>query len=221
MPARSSNVIPSARRRRRSEMRMPHCVCRPKMRPLALVRSRTRCMRRRSRSRSSRSSSEGSQSAGTSWRRESSASRRASTLSVFAASGATVFTLRASATSTCQPQATSSSRTQSAPLIISTQAFTSSPSSKTSRASPSRSAATRPSLAISPPGASAHHCACRYAQSSPTYFISGLLPDGIRHRRVSPARRPFFMTFHKCSIRSPGSPMAKGIRASRHVRVAC
>jgi MFS family permease len=28
----------------------------------------------------------------------------------------------------------------------------------------------------------------------------GLLPDGIGRRRVSPARRPFFMTFHKCSI---------------------
>ena len=38
------------------------------------------------------------------------------------------------------------------------------------------------------------------AQSTPTYFTSGLLPDGIRHRRVSPARRPFFMTFHKRSI---------------------
>src|SRR6266702_3335479 len=137
------------------------------MRPLALVRSRTRCIRRRSRSRSARSLSEGSHRPGTSSRRESSASRRASTLLVFAASGATVFTLRASATSTCQPHATSSS------------------------------AAMRPSSAISPPGASAHHCAVRYAQSSPTYFTSGLLPDGIGHRRVSPARRPFFMTFHK------------------------
>src|SRR5881409_317324 len=39
------------------------------------------------------------------------------------------------------------------------------------------------------------------AQSSPTYFTSGLLPDGIRHRRVSPARRPFFMTFHKEALR--------------------
>src|SRR5439155_5444019 len=58
----------------------------------------------------------------------------------------------------------------------------------------------RPSPAISPPGASAHHCAVRYAQSTPTYFTSGLLPDRIRHRRVSPARRPFFMTFHKGSI---------------------
>jgi len=188
---------------------MPHCVCRPKMRPLALVRSRTRCMRRRSRSRSARSSREGSQSAGTSSRRESSAKRRASTLSVFAASGATVFTLRASATSTCQPQATSSSRTQSAPLIISRHAFTSSPSSKTSRASPSRSAAIRPSPAISPPGESAHHCATRYAQSSPTYFTAGLLPDGIRHRRVSPARRPFFMTFHKGSIPTARSYVCK------------
>src|SRR5213593_3987215 len=60
----------------------------------------------------------------------------------------------------------------------------------------------RPSPAISPLEASAHHCAFRYAQSSPTYFTSGLLPDGIGHRRVSPARRPFFMTFHKRSIRA-------------------
>jgi hypothetical protein len=170
------------------------------MRAFALVRSRTRCIRRRSRSRSARSSSEGNHNAGTSSRRESSANRRASTLSVLAASGATVFTLRASATSTRQPQATSSSRTQSAPLIISRHAFTSSPSSRTSRASPSRSAAMRPSPATAPPSVSAHHCACRYAQSTPTYFTSGLLPDGIRHRRVSPARRPFFMTFHKGSI---------------------
>jgi hypothetical protein len=47
--------------------------------------------------------------------------------------------------STCRPHSTSSSRTQAAPLIISRHAFTSSPSSSTSRASPSRSAATRPS----------------------------------------------------------------------------
>src|SRR3989442_11235048 len=40
------------------------------------------------------------------------------------------------------------------------------------------------------------------AQSIPTYSTSGLLPDGIGHRRVSPARRPFFMTFHKCSTSS-------------------
>jgi hypothetical protein len=116
-------------------------------------------------------------------------------LSVFAASGATVFTLRASASSTCQPQATSSSRTQSAPLIISRQAFTSSPSSRTSRASPSRSAGTRPSPAASPPGASAHHCAHRYAQSIPTYCTSGLLPDRDSSPDSLSGRRPFFMTF--------------------------
>jgi hypothetical protein len=41
-------------------------------------------------------------------------------------------------------------------------------------------------------------------QSTPTYVTSGLLPDGIRHRRVSPARRPFFMTFHECpTVLSP------------------
>ncbi|MGH3082693.1 MAG: hypothetical protein ACRDNP_01310, partial [Gaiellaceae bacterium] len=28
----------------------------------------------------------------------------------------------------------------------------------------------------------------------------------IRHRRVSPARRPFFMTFHKCSIPATWTP---------------
>src|SRR5918992_4229555 len=72
----------------------------------------------------------------------------------------------------------------------------------------------RPSPAISPPGASAHHCAVRYAQSTPTYFTSGLLPDGIGHRRVSPARRPFFMTFHKFDPR--GSIQALALLFAGH-----
>src|SRR5204863_3934158 len=73
----------------------------------------------------------------------------------------------------------------------------------------------QPSPVISPPRASAHHCACRYAQSSPTCFTSGLLPDGIRHRRVSPARRPFFMSFHKRSIPLLRSLMGERIPGSR------
>jgi hypothetical protein len=43
---------------------------------------------------------------------------------------------------------------------------TQAPSSRTSRARPSRSAAMRTSPATSPPPVSAHHCACRYAQST-------------------------------------------------------
>ena len=88
-PWRSSSVIVSGARRRCSEMRRPHCVCRPKMRFIADARIRTRCIRRRSRSRSARSSSDGIHSSGTKSRRASSANTRASTLSVLHASGAT------------------------------------------------------------------------------------------------------------------------------------
>ena len=104
------------------------------MRLRADVRSRTRCIRRRSRSRNARSSSEGSHSAGTRSRRHNSASTRASTLSVLHANGAMSRTLRAWATSTFQPAAASRSRTQTAPLIISTHARTSGPTVSTSRA---------------------------------------------------------------------------------------
>ncbi len=89
-----------AARSRSSEIRSPHCVSRPKIRFIADARNRTRCIRRRSCSRSARSSSDGSQSAGTKSRRQSSASTRASTLSVLQASGATSRTLRACATCT-------------------------------------------------------------------------------------------------------------------------
>jgi hypothetical protein len=88
-PWRSSSVIASGARRRCSEMRRPHCVCRPKMRFIADARIRTRCIRRCSRSRSARSSSDGIHSSGTKSRRASSANTRASTLSVLHASGAT------------------------------------------------------------------------------------------------------------------------------------
>src|SRR5205814_4481559 len=64
---------------------------------------------------------------------------------------------------------------------------------------PARSAAIPPSPASSPPAPSAHHRARRYAQSSPTYLTTGLLPDRSRHRRVSPASRPFFITFSKAT----------------------
>jgi hypothetical protein len=67
------------------------------------------------------------------------------------ASGATSLTLRAWATCTSQPVACSWSRTQTAPLIISTAATTSLPNRKTSFASPSSSAEISPSLVISPP----------------------------------------------------------------------
>ena len=95
------------------------------MRFIAEARIRTRCIRRRSRSRSARSSSDGIHSSGTRSRRASSASTRASTLSVLHASGATSRTLRACAICTRQPAAASWSRTQIAPLIISTTARTS------------------------------------------------------------------------------------------------
>ena len=83
----------------------PHWVSTPWIRLRAIVRMRTRCMRRLSRSRSARSSSDGSHTAGTRSRRHNSASTRASTLSVLHANGARPLTLRASATSTRQPAA--------------------------------------------------------------------------------------------------------------------
>jgi hypothetical protein len=122
-------------------MRRPHWVSSPKIRFFVDVRSRTRCMRRLSRSRSARSSSDAIHSSGTRSRRHSSASTRASTRSVLHASGAISRTLRACAIWTRQPTAASWSRTQIAPLIISTHACTSVPTRSTSRASPSSSAA--------------------------------------------------------------------------------
>ena len=105
--------------------RRPHWVSSPKVRLIAEVRRRIRCERRRSRSRIARSSSGGTQTAGTRSRRARSASTRASTRSVLQASGAIALTLRASAISIVQPHAASCSRTQTAPLIISMQPWTS------------------------------------------------------------------------------------------------
>jgi hypothetical protein len=77
------------------------------------------------------------------------------------ASGATSRTLRACAIWTFQPAAASVSRTQIAPLIISTTARTTTPRSMTSPASPSSSADTAPSPTITPASLSAHHAARR------------------------------------------------------------
>jgi hypothetical protein len=66
------------------------------------------------------------------------------------AGGAMSLTLRAWATWTSQPASASWSLTQTAPLIISTQAFTSGPTFKTSRARPSSLAAIVPSTSIEP-----------------------------------------------------------------------
>src|SRR6266540_6778093 len=185
------------------------------MRLAAEVRSRTRCARRRSRSRSSRSSSEGIQSAGTRSRRHNSASTRASTRSVLHASGAIPFTRRASATSTCQPAERSRSRTHTAPLIISTHAFTSVPSRRTSLASPSSSADVNPSALIAPPTDFAHHAALRYAQSIPTYSVTRALlsvSDCVSKRPLSRAPgRPSFMTFSPCGSGECGYWVAAGV----------
>src|SRR6266536_1104918 len=200
------------------------------MRLAAEVRSRTRCARRRSRSRSSRSSSEGIQSAGTRSRRHNSASTRASTRSVLHASGAIPFTRRASATSTCQPAERSRSRTHTAPLIISTHAFTSVPSRRTSLASPSSSADVNPSALIAPPTDFAHHAALRYAQSIPTYSVTRALlsvSDCVSKRPLSRAPgRPSFMTFSRqgpdlgwrmsrCGALRGGGDLRGGTRAGR------
>jgi hypothetical protein len=91
------------------------------------ARARTRCSRQRARSRSARTKGSGSQIAGTSSRRESSASTQASIRSVLQASGASPFTFCASAISTCQPASSSRSCTNRAPFIDSIAARTGSP----------------------------------------------------------------------------------------------
>jgi hypothetical protein len=161
---------------------MPHCVCSAKMRPFALVRSRTRCIRRRSRSRSARSSSEGSHSAGTSSRRESSASRRA-----------------------CQPHETarpepkahrsSSPRRPSPQRPVRARAEGARPDQQGSdpRSRPTRPPRVRTTAPSDTPNRLRHTSA------------RASFPLGFRHRRVSLARRPFFMTLHKRSTRGPRS----------------
>jgi len=119
-----------------------------------------------------RSSSEAIHTSGTSSRRQSSASTRASIRSVFAANGASAFALRASATCTRQPAPRKVSATQTAPLIISSAADTSKPRRATSPVNPSRSAAITPSPSSSPALSSAHHAARLLAQSIPTYSTS-------------------------------------------------
>jgi hypothetical protein len=91
------------------------------------VRWCTRCSLKRARSRSARIAGSGSQIAGTSSRRESSASTQASILSVLQASGASPFTFCASAISTSQPSRSSSSCTKRAPFIDSIAALTGAP----------------------------------------------------------------------------------------------
>jgi hypothetical protein len=71
-------------------------------------------------------------------------------LSVLQASGATSLTLRACATFIRQPALSRRSRTQTAPLIISTQPETSVPTRMTSLANPSSFAGISPSAEISP-----------------------------------------------------------------------
>ena len=176
--------------------RTPHCVSSPKMRFLAEVRSRIRCIRRSSCSSSARSASDGTHTSGTSSRRASSASTRASMRSVLAASGANARARRASATRTVQPTPRSVSAIHAAPLIISTAAVTSSPRSATSRSRPSSSAGTAPSPSRRPAASTAHHAARRVAQSIPTNSTSRPLqtPD-TSQRRSCHDRQTTLMTF--------------------------
>ena len=167
------------------------------MRFIAEVRIRTRCIRRRSRSRSARSSSDGIHSSGTRSRRHSSASTRASTLSVLHASGATSRTLRACATCTSQPAAASVSRTQIAPLIISTHARTSRPQLDHQPRQAILVGGTAPSPTIVPASLSAHHAARRYDQSIPRYSTAGPPSRGLRLQTTSVScGEALLMTFH-------------------------
>jgi len=93
------------------------------------------------------------------------AKRRASSLSVSAASGA--FSLRASATPARQPAATGRSPTRAAAEIGSTQALASGPGRATSRTGPCSSAGVVASAVSSPRPGIAHQLAWRYAQSIP------------------------------------------------------
>jgi hypothetical protein len=84
---------------------------------LSATRWRTRCSRHRARSRSARTCGSGSQIAGTSSRRDSSARTQASIQSVLQASGAKPLTFWASAIWTSQPASSSWSWTNRAPFI--------------------------------------------------------------------------------------------------------
>jgi hypothetical protein len=109
------------------------------MRFLSVVRCRTRCNLNRASSRSRRIVGSGSQIAGTRSRHDSSASTRASILSVLHASGASPLTFLASATNTSQPASSSVSCTNRAPFIDSITARTRRP--PTRRANPRRPSA--------------------------------------------------------------------------------
>ena len=80
----------------------------------------------------------------------------------------------------------------------------------------------QPSPVISPPRASAHHCACRYAQSSPTCFTSGFpmgFVTGECLRRRVPDRSLLFDrcrldSLWRCFTKNARRRCERGIRAS-------
>ena len=108
----------------RGALRRELVACLPWMRCLSIERCLTRCIRKRACSRSRRTRGSGSQISGTRSRCESTASTRASILSVLHASGARPLTLAASAISTSQPSASRWSCTNRAPVIDSITART-------------------------------------------------------------------------------------------------
>src|SRR5215218_9641362 len=151
---------------------------------LSATRWRTRCSRHRARSRSARTSGVGSQIAGTSSRRLSSASTQASIRSVLHANGARPLTFWASAPWTCPPASSSWSCTNRAPFIDSIAAATGSPYPAVCRASP-RSPSASGGAVVTCTGSPASFITCTSSlwrdRSNPAYNMAGPprgAPDG-------------------------------------------
>ena len=117
MSRRSSSSRPATPNRSVTGHGCPKEISVAWMRCLSIERCLTRCIRKRACSRSRRTRGSGSQMSGTRSRCESTASTRASILSVLHASGARPLTLAASAISTSQPSASRRSCTNRAPVI--------------------------------------------------------------------------------------------------------
>jgi hypothetical protein len=174
------------------------------------VRCRTRCNRKRARSRSARTPGVGSQTAGTSSRRHSSASTHASIRSVLHASGANPLTFCASAICTCQPRSSSWSWTNRAPFIDQVAAITGCPNPATWRASP-RSPSTSGGAAVTCTGWPASFIRCTSTRwrdrSNPAYNMATgpplVLPDG-DNRRLPPGEAPLHGIHSRAPAPWPG-----------------
>src|ERR1019366_6729010 len=155
--SRSSSCLPATPNRSVTGQGCPNVISVEWIRFFSVDLWLTRCIRNRACSRRLRTPGPGSQICGTRSRSDSTASTRASILSVLHANGARPLTFCASAISTSQPNRSSVSCTNRAPVIDSITPCTGSPNFSTRRARP---ATPSPSLGVancatsSPPSAS-------------------------------------------------------------------